>query len=85
MIFLGITVLGVICFSRLPVELMPNTSYPVVTINIEYPGVPPTEVESMVTTKVEDSVSTAAHLKSLESSSEDGKSETILQFEPGRT
>jgi len=83
MIFLGITVLGVICFSRLPVELMPNTSYPVVTINVEYPGVPPTEVESMVTTKVEDSVSTAAHLKSLESSSEDGKSETILQFEPG--
>ncbi len=83
MVFLGITILGVICFTRLPVELMPNTSYPVVTINVEYPGVPPTEVESMVTTKVEDSVSTVAKLKSVESSSEDGKSETILQFEPG--
>jgi HAE1 family hydrophobic/amphiphilic exporter-1 len=83
MVFLGITIMGVICFTRLPVELMPNTSYPVVTINVEYPGVPPTEVESMVTTKVEDAVSTVARLKSVESSSEDGKSETILQFEPG--
>ncbi|MDP0972065.1 efflux RND transporter permease subunit, partial [Klebsiella pneumoniae] len=62
---------------------MPNTSYPVVTININYPGVPPTEVESMVTMKVEESVATAAHLRNIESSSEDGKSETILEFEPG--
>ncbi len=83
MIFVGVTILGVISFSRLPVELMPNTSYPVVTINIEYPGVPPTEVESMVTNKVEEAVATVAHLKNIESSSEDGKSETILEFEPG--
>lgn len=83
MVWVGVTILGLISLSRLPVELMPNTSYPVVTINIEYPGVPPTEVESMVTKKVEDAVSTVAKLKSVESSSEDGKSETILQFEPG--
>lgn len=83
MIFLGVLILGIISFSRLPVELMPNTSYPVVTINVEYPGVPPTEVESMVTSKVEEAVASAAHLKSIESSSEDGKSETILQFDPG--
>ncbi|MEW6515781.1 MAG: efflux RND transporter permease subunit [candidate division FCPU426 bacterium] len=83
MIFLGITVLGVVSLAQLPVELMPNTSYPVVTININYPGVPPTEVESMVTMKVEESVATAAHLRNIESSSEDGKSETILEFEPG--
>ncbi len=83
MVFLGTSVLGLISLSRLPVELMPNTSYPVVTINITYPGVPPTEVESMVTKKVEEAVATVSHLKSIESSSEDGKSETILQFEPG--
>jgi hydrophobic/amphiphilic exporter-1 (mainly G- bacteria), HAE1 family len=83
MIFLGITIMGVVSLAELPVELMPNTSYPVVTINISYPGVPPTEVESMVTMKVEESVSTVSHLKNIESSSEDGKSETILEFEPG--
>lgn len=83
MIFVAITLLGVISLSQLPLELMPNTSYPVVTINVRYPGVPPTEVENMVTKKVEESVSTAAHLKNIESSSEDGKSETILEFEPG--
>jgi len=83
MIFLGITIMGLVSLAQLPVELMPNTSYPVVTINIRYPGVPPTEVESMVTIKVEEAVSTAAHLRNIESSSEDGKSETILEFEPG--
>ncbi|MCD4814351.1 efflux RND transporter permease subunit [bacterium] len=83
MIFTGISILGAVSLSQLPVELMPNTSYPVVTINISYPGVPPTEVENMVTKKVEESVSTCAHLKNIESSSEDGKSETILEFEPG--
>ncbi|MCK5242955.1 efflux RND transporter permease subunit [bacterium] len=83
MIFLGVIIMGVVSLSQLPVELMPNTSYPVVTINISYPGVPPTEVESMVTIKVEESVSTVSYLKNIESSSEDGKSETILEFEPG--
>jgi len=83
MLFIGISIVGLISLSELPIELMPNTSYPVVTINIDYPGVPPTEVESMVTTKVEESVATVAHLRSIESSSEDGKSETILEFEPG--
>ena len=83
MIFLGTTVMGAISLSRLPVELMPNTSYPVVTINIRYPGVPPTEIESMVTKKVEEAVASVNHLKALESSSEDGESETILSFEPG--
>lgn len=83
MIFFGITIMGLISLLQLPVELMPNTSYPVVTINIDYPGVPPTEVESMVTTKVEDAVSTVTHLRNVESSSEDGKSETVLEFEPG--
>lgn len=83
MIFLGVTIMGLVSLSELPVELMPNTSYPVVTINIRYPGVPPTEVESMVTTKVEEAVATSGHLRNIESSSEDGKSETILEFEPG--
>jgi len=83
MIFLGITILGLISLNRLPLELMPNTSYPVVTININHPGVPPTEVENMVTTKVEEAVATVAHLRTIESSSKDGKSETILEFEPG--
>ncbi len=83
MIFLGIALMGAISLSKLPLELMPNTSYPVVTITIKYPGVPPTEVESMVTKKVEEAVATAAHLKNIESSSEDGKSETVLEFEPG--
>jgi HAE1 family hydrophobic/amphiphilic exporter-1 len=83
MIFTAIIIVGLVSLSELPIELMPNTSYPVVTINIDYPGVPPTEVESMVTTKVEESVATASHLRSIESSSEDGKSETILEFEPG--
>ncbi|MBN1594296.1 efflux RND transporter permease subunit [candidate division FCPU426 bacterium] len=83
MIFIGISIMGAVSLIQLPVELMPNTSYPVVTININYPGVPPTEVESMVTTKVEEAVATASHLRNIESSSEDGKSETILEFEPG--
>lgn len=83
MVFVGLTILGLATLMQLPIELMPNTSYPVVTININYPGVPPTEVESMVTVKVEESVATAAHLRNIESSSEDGKSETILEFEPG--
>ena len=54
MIFMAVTLLGVVSLSRLPVELMPNAAYHKITIlcNIRG-GMPPTDVEYMVTRPIE--------------------------------
>jgi hydrophobic/amphiphilic exporter-1 (mainly G- bacteria), HAE1 family len=41
MVFLAAVVFGYFSFGRLPVTLMPELSYPTLTVRTEYPGPPP--------------------------------------------
>ncbi|MCH7589437.1 efflux RND transporter permease subunit [PVC group bacterium] len=84
MIYLGMVVLGVVSLTKLPVELMPNVSFRKITIYVGVRGgLPPTEVESLVTRPIEEAVGTIQHLKSIRSVSRKERSEVILEFEPG--
>jgi len=84
MVFAAIFLIGVISLTKLPVELMPNIGYKKVTIITRVRGgMPPTEVEEMVTRPIEDAVSTASRVEEITSRSEKGESEVIIKFEPG--
>ncbi len=69
---------------RLPVELYPDISFGQISIIIYIRGgIPPTEVESMVSKPIEEAVSTVSHLDSMLSISKEGESTVVLSFERG--
>ncbi|MBU1912981.1 MAG: efflux RND transporter permease subunit, partial [Candidatus Omnitrophica bacterium] len=73
MLFMGIVIVGVVSLLRLPVELKPNIVYGDISIIIEVRGgMPPQEVESMVTKPIEEAVSTVTHLENIYSTSKAG-------------
>ncbi|HLD56128.1 MAG TPA: efflux RND transporter permease subunit, partial [Candidatus Omnitrophota bacterium] len=84
MIFAGVIMLGLISLFLLPVELYQGTSRGIISIIIRARGgLPPTEIERMITRLVEESVSTVSHLKNMYSNSRESESRVTLEFEPG--
>lgn len=84
MVFCAIILVGIISLYRLPVELMPNFSFGDISIFVDIRGgMPPVEVENLVTKPIEESVGTVSHLENLISISEEGRSRVVMSFEPG--
>ncbi len=75
-----ILLLGAISLTRLPVDLMPDISYPSVTIRVAYAGVGPLEMEELITRPVEEAVSACAGLEQVNSTSSEGNSVVRLNF-----
>ncbi|MEY2742782.1 MAG: hypothetical protein RIS21_1153, partial [Planctomycetota bacterium] len=53
MIVLAVCVFGWVSLTKLPVTLLPELSYPTVTVRTDYPGAAPAEVEELVTRPLE--------------------------------
>lgn len=75
-----IILLGVMSLSRLPIDLMPDITYPSLTIRVSYPGVGPMEMEELVTRPLEQTVAAVSGLERLESTSSEGSSRVTLNF-----
>lgn len=81
---LAVILFGLVALFRLPVELYPNTSFGEISIVIYVRGgIPPVEVEQMVTKPIEEAVSTVSNLQQLLSVSKEGESTVVLSFKPG--
>ncbi|MDA1093786.1 MAG: efflux RND transporter permease subunit [Acidobacteria bacterium] len=80
MISLVIILLGGISLTRLPVDLMPDTEYPSITVRVNYAGVGPLEMEELVTRPIEQSVSAVAGLERVSSTSSEGTANIRLNF-----
>jgi len=84
MVFASLILIGVVSLSHLPVEMMPNVSFGDISIIVRIRGgIPPSEVESMVTRPIEEAVGTVSHLRYILSISKEGESTVVLEFEPG--
>ena len=84
MCFTALILIGLISLTRLPVELHPNISFGEISIIVQIRGgIPPTEVESMVSKPIEEAVSTVSHLEEMLSISKEGEATIVLSFEPG--
>ncbi len=84
MLFAAFVLIGIVALFRLPVELYPNISFGEISIIVNIRGgIPPTEVESLVTKPIEEAVSTVTYLEEMLSISKEGESTIVLSFEPG--
>ncbi|MBN1573684.1 MAG: efflux RND transporter permease subunit [Deltaproteobacteria bacterium] len=83
MLILVFVVLGIFSYSRLTVDLFPNIDFPYLTITTIYPGAGPSEVKSQVTEKIEDEISSVSNVKNLDSTSREGVSIILIEFELG--
>ena len=75
-----IILLGGISVTRLPVDLLPDVTYPTVSVIVRYPGVGPQEIEQLITRPIEQTVSAVAGLDQLNSTSSEGNSRVSLSF-----
>ncbi len=78
---LAAAVFGLVSYANLSLNLMPDLSYPSITVRTEFPGAAPQEVETLVSRPIEVSLSTVPGLVALESRSRAGGSDVLLEFE----
>ena len=80
MFVIAVILFGAVSLDRLPLNLLPEISYPSLTIRTEYPDTGPVEIESLVTRPIEEQVGVVAGLRRLSSTSRSGESEVVLEF-----
>jgi HAE1 family hydrophobic/amphiphilic exporter-1 len=83
MLILIIVVLGAISFIRLPIELMPDLTYPVAAVITSYEGVASEDIETLVTKPIDAAVSKVKNVKTVSSTSQEGLSIIVVEFEWG--
>lgn len=77
-------VFGILAYFGLSLNLMPEADIPYVTIQTIYPGAGPGEVETLISKKIEDAVSTVSKIDFIESYSMDNVSIVVIAFELGK-
>lgn len=80
MMIAALIVAGVTAFPQLGVDRFPNMDLPGIYVRTDYPGAASEEVESEVTSLIEDAVATVAGIDELRSISRDGQSIVIVTF-----
>ncbi|WKE67064.1 efflux RND transporter permease subunit [Gallaecimonas kandeliae] len=83
MMTLAVLLFGMVALGKLAVTLLPDLSYPTLTIRTDYDGAAPLEVETLISKPIEESVGVVKGLKSLKSYSRPGRSDVVLEFEWG--
>jgi HAE1 family hydrophobic/amphiphilic exporter-1 len=73
-------VFGLVAFGNLAVDLLPDISYPSLTVQTEYEGAAPAEVESLITRPVEDAVGVVNNVVRVISSSRADVSEVTIEL-----
>jgi hydrophobic/amphiphilic exporter-1 (mainly G- bacteria), HAE1 family len=76
----AIALFGLVSLSRLKLNLLPDLSYPTLTIRTELPGAAPLELETLVTRPVEEAVSIIRNVREVRSVSRAGQSDVTLEF-----
>ena len=79
-ISLMLVVLGVMSFMRLTLREMPNIDPPIVSVEVTYPGASAAVVETRVTQILEDALSGIEGIKTIQSSSVNGRSRVTIEF-----
>ncbi len=81
MMIVALLVLGWTSFNRLNVELFPDIDFPFVVVSTVYPGAGAESVEIEVTREIEDAVNPISGIETIESTSSEGLSIVLIEFE----
>ena len=79
-----LVVFGIVSFYKLPLREYPNIDPPIVSISTIYPGASANIVETRVTQIIEDRIAGVQGIRSIASSSEDGRSQITIEFKTGQ-
>jgi HAE1 family hydrophobic/amphiphilic exporter-1 len=80
MLMVAIGLFGLVSLSRLNLNLLPDISYPTITIRTELTGAAPVEVENLVTKPIEEAVGVIRNVRLVRSVSRSGQSDVTLEF-----
>lgn len=83
MVFLSLVLLGSISLLRLPIDLLPETSYPVLSVTTILGGYSPLEIEQAITKPIETALASLNNLVRLRSISQEGRAEIQMEFKLG--
>ena len=78
---IAILVLGIVSYTKMTPDLLPNMDFPYVIIMTTYPGANPEQVEKEVSRPMEQSMATLEHIKEITSTSGENYSTVMLEFE----
>jgi len=80
MLMVAIVLFGMVSLSRLKLNLLPDISYPTVTVRTELTGAAPVEVENLLTKPIEEAVGVIRNVRLVRSVSRSGQSDVTLEF-----
>jgi HAE1 family hydrophobic/amphiphilic exporter-1 len=83
MFTVAIVLFGLVSLSRLKVNLLPDISYPTITVRTELTGAAPVEVENLLTKPIEEAVGVIRNVRLVRSVSRTGQSDVTLEFSWG--
>ncbi len=83
MFTVAIVLFGLVSLSRLKVNLLPDISYPTVTVRTELTGAAPIEIENLLTKPIEEAVGVIRNVRLVRSVSRTGQSDVTLEFSWG--
>jgi HAE1 family hydrophobic/amphiphilic exporter-1 len=83
MFFLALLIFGSISVLRLPIDILPDITYPSITVVTNYEGAGPQEVERLITEVIEKNVSTIENVKDIRSTSSEDASNITIDFNWG--
>lgn len=80
MFTVAVILFGMVSLSRLNVNLLPDLSYPTLTIRTEFEGAAPIEVENLISKPIEEAVGVVKGVKLVRSISRASQSDVVLEF-----
>ena len=80
MLMVAIVLFGMVSLSRLKLNLLPDISYPTLTVRTELTGAAPVEVENLLTKPIEESVGVVRNVRLVRSVSRSGQSDVTIEF-----
>ncbi len=80
MFTIAVLLFGTVSFLRLKVNLLPNLSFPTLTIRTEYVGAAPAEIENLITKPIEEALGVVKNVNQVRSISRSGQSDVVLEF-----
>lgn len=82
-LFVVLTFIGIVSFKRLPINLNPDLTFPIIIVQVSQPGAAPSEIETQITQKVEGAVRSVADVRNISSRASEGVSFTTVEFQIG--
>lgn len=83
MLTIALGLFGFVSLTRLEVTLLPNLSYPTLTVRTELPGAAPTEIETLLSKPIEEALGIIKNVRQVRSVSQAGRSDVTLEFNWG--